>query len=257
MKNIEVLFTPAEFALLPQRDLSRAVCVVFDILRATSTIVTALAHGAKAIVPVAEISEAIAWRGRQPEVLLAGERGGLRISAAQAGGVEFDLSNSPREYTRMAVSGKTIVTTTTNGTRALRACAGARGVLVGSFLNLMASVHELVKLSPDEVVVVCSGTHEELAFEDVLAAGAFCGLVAAVDGRVTEADSAQLAREVYLRHEQDLLGAMQLSTNGLRLLSIPQLSEDVPYCLQREIYDFAAPLGADGLVRLADSRLGY
>src|ERR1039458_6506005 len=97
--TLEVLFAPAEFALLGQRDLSQTVCVVFDVLRATSTMVTALGNGAAAIAPVAEISEALGIRQRQPEVLLAGERDGVRIEAHLTGGIGFDLGNSPREFT--------------------------------------------------------------------------------------------------------------------------------------------------------------
>ena len=115
------------------------MCVVFDVLRATSTFVTALHNGAKAIVPVSEISEALAFRRKQPDVLLGGERDGVRIRAAQTGGIDFDLGNSPREYTPEKVRGRTIVSTTTNGTRALRACAGAKTVLAASFLNLTAT----------------------------------------------------------------------------------------------------------------------
>ncbi len=88
---IEVLFTPAEFATLPKRNLARTTCVVFDVLRATSTMLTARAGGAAAIIPVAEIDEALAWRARQPEILLAGERDGLRIRAAQTGSFDFDF----------------------------------------------------------------------------------------------------------------------------------------------------------------------
>ena len=87
MKTLEVLFTPAEFAALPQRDLRRTVCVVFDILRATSTMVTALANGAAAVLPVAEIAEALAARAHLPDALLAGERDGFRICADLTGGV--------------------------------------------------------------------------------------------------------------------------------------------------------------------------
>src|SRR5580692_7380997 len=133
--TLEVLFTPAEFATLPQRDLSGTVCVVFDVLRATSTIVTALANGADAVIPVAEIPEALAAKRARPDLLLGGEREGVRIRADQTGGVDFDLGNSPREFTRERVAGRTIILTTTNGSRALRACAGARAVFAGSFLN--------------------------------------------------------------------------------------------------------------------------
>src|SRR6266498_2781299 len=97
-RSIEVLFSPAEFAALAQRDLSRTACVVLDILRATTTMMTALANGAEAIVPVAEIPEALAVKAQRPEVLLAGERDGLRIRAEHTGGIDFDLGNSPREF---------------------------------------------------------------------------------------------------------------------------------------------------------------
>lgn len=129
---LEVTFTPAEFAALRQRDLSQTVCVVFDVLRATSSIVTALANGACEIIPVCEIAEAVALRQARPDLLLAGERNGRRILRAQTGSVDFDLGNSPREFTRERVAGRSIAMTTTNGTRALQACRGARRLLVGA-----------------------------------------------------------------------------------------------------------------------------
>jgi len=119
------LFTPAEFEALSKRDLSKSTCVVFDVLRATSSMVTALANGAEAIIPVSEISEALEIKRKDPQVLLAGERDGLRIEANLTGSISFDLGNSPREFTKEKVTGKKIVITTTNGTRALRACAHA------------------------------------------------------------------------------------------------------------------------------------
>src|SRR5882757_1875771 len=120
--KIETILTPAELPALAHRDLSGTACVVFDILRATSTFVTALHHGAEGIIPVSEISEALTIRQKQPDVLLGGEREGIKIRAA---GIDFDFGNSPREYTKGKVGGKIIVSTTTNGTRAFRACVGA------------------------------------------------------------------------------------------------------------------------------------
>src|SRR5690349_18036474 len=137
--TLEVLFTPAEFAGLDGRDLSETVCVVFDVLRATSSMVTALANGAKVVIPVSEISEALALRRKYPQILLAGERDGVRILSAQTGSISFDLGNSPREFTSEIVRGREIVTTTTNGTRALRACSRAWTTYVCSFLNLRAT----------------------------------------------------------------------------------------------------------------------
>ncbi len=122
--KIETILTPAELPALAQRDLRATACVVFDVLRATSTFVTALHHGAKAIIPVSEIAKAVAFKNsefgiRNPEsILLGGERNGIRISAE---GIDFDLGNSPREYTPEKVRGKTIVSTTA------RLCERANG----------------------------------------------------------------------------------------------------------------------------------
>src|SRR5271154_3232677 len=96
--KIETILSPAELPALARRDLRGTACVVFDVLRATSTFVTALHHGAQAVIPVGEIAEAVAFRQRQPDVLLAGERDGVRIRADQSGGIDFDLGNSPREF---------------------------------------------------------------------------------------------------------------------------------------------------------------
>ena len=247
--SLEVLFTPAEFATLGARNLRNTVCVVLDILRATSAMVTALANGATAIIPVADIPEALALRQRRPEVLLAGERNGLRIGADLTGGVQFDLGNSPREYTRQQVAGRVIVSTTTNGTRALRACATAKTALLGSFLNLGATADYLAQQRPDHLLLVCSGTQEEAAYEDVLAAGALCDWLWRDSADVQVADSAQIARNLYRQAQHDLSGAMQHSRNARRLLDNPDLRDDLGVCLQRDTFPLIAWLDNDGWVR--------
>lgn len=244
--SLEVLFTPADFNA--PRDWSDAVCVVFDVLRATTTMVTALANGAAAMLPVAEISEAVAHLRAQPGLLLAGERGGLRITAEQAQGVEFDFGNSPREFTADRVAGRTIVVTTTNGTRALRACAGARTVLIGSFHNLRAITHWLKQHRPHKLLLVCSGTHEEAALEDTLAAGALCERIWADYAAGHIADSAEMARRLYPLMQSDLTGAMHFARNGRRLLEHPDLRADVAYCMQREIHQVLAVMQPNGLI---------
>ena len=248
--TLEVLFAPAEFALLDQRDLSQTVCVVFDVLRATSTMVTALGNGAAAIVPVAEIAEALSIRHRQPEVLLAGERDGLRIEGHLTGGIGFDLGNSPREFTAVRVGGRTIATTTTNGTRALRACASAKAVLLGSFLNLRATAEFIEQQGPLHLLLVCSGTLDQAAYEDVLGAGALCDLLWPKYGGGAVADSAQMARRLFLLQQNDLLAAVSQSRNGQRLMGRPDLREDVPFCVQRDVFRLVAEMGKDGLVRI-------
>jgi 2-phosphosulfolactate phosphatase len=248
-KSLEVLFSPADYHALSQRDLSDTVCVVFDILRATSTMVTALANGAAAIIPVAEISEALAVRQKQPAVLLAGERDGIRIRAFQTDGIDFDLGNSPREYIRERVDGKTIVMTTTNGTRALRACASANRVLIGSFLNLRSVANWIRDQLPPHLLLVCSGTYEQAALEDTLAAGALCEKIWPHYALGQIADSAEISRRIYPLLQSDLPGAMKHSRNGQRLLANPALREDVRTCTQRETISLVAELGKDGMVK--------
>lgn len=242
--NAAVLFTPAEYALLPQRNLQQTICVVFDILRATSTMMTALAAGATAIVPVSEIDEALKLRQDQPGLLLAGERQGLRITKLFTGGVEFDLGNSPREFTPDAVAQKTIAMTTTNGTRALRACSGAHRIVIGTFLGMNALSQWLLQ-QQGELLLVCSGTHENASYEDTLAAGALCDLLWPHLGLAD--DSALIAREIYLSAAPRLAEAAESSRNARRLLSIPELRDDVKFCLQRDTIHFVAELTDQGV----------
>lgn len=249
LQSLEVLFTPAEFETLRGRDLSRTTCVVFDILRATTTMITALANGADAIIPVAEIAEALALRRKQPDVLLAGERNGLRIRAEQTDGIDFDLGNSPREFTADRVAGRTIVTTTTNGTRALRACARAQMTFVASFLNLSAVADRIALQSPEALVLVCSGTFEEAAYEDVLAAGALLELLGPWPPDAAVADTAPIARQIWEAAKDDLPAAMRHSRNARKLLGHPDLAGDVAFSLQRDTVPFAAAQLPEGSVR--------
>jgi 2-phosphosulfolactate phosphatase len=246
--SVDVLLTPAEFNTLSGQDLSRTVCVVFDVLRATSSMVVALGNGAKAVIPVAEIPEALAIRRDNPKVLLAGERNGLRIPASMTGSVSFDLGNSPREFTREAVAGRTIVTTTTNGTRALRACAHARLVLLASFLNLRATAEYLVQRAPARLLLVCGGTHEEAAYEDALCAGALCDLLKANIQEPGVTDSVVMVRKLYAMEKTHLAAALARSRNGSRLLSNRHLREDVSFCAQRDVLNVVARMEKSGRV---------
>jgi 2-phosphosulfolactate phosphatase len=246
---LEVLFTPADFENLKQQELPDAVCVVFDVLRATSSMVTALANGAKAIIPVEEISEAVALRRQHSQLLLAGERHGVRISATLSGGTDFDLGNSPREFRTETVRGRTIAMTTTNGTRALRACAGARRVLVCAFLNLDATAEILLRQKPRRLILVCSGTFEQAAYEDILAAGALCDLVWSVYRSGAVSDLALAARRLFRLERKDLRKALGESRNGKRLLSRPELKEDVAFCARANRVPLVVELDKQGRVK--------
>jgi 2-phosphosulfolactate phosphatase len=248
--SLEVLLAPAEFAALGARDLRQTTCVVFDVLRATSSMVTALTHGASVIHPAAGIAEALELKERMPDALLAGERDGLRISARLTGGVEFDLGNSPREFTRNRALGRPVIMTTTNGTRALRACEGAQEVLVASLLNVGAVAAVLHRCLPAELLIVCAGTVEQASFEDTVVAGALCDLLWPRYDRGEVADSAVVARELYLRHAGDLAGAIAThARNARRLLALPELADDVAFCVRRDVFHLAPRMAPDGGVR--------
>jgi 2-phosphosulfolactate phosphatase len=269
--KIEAILTPVELPALAKRDLRGAACVVFDVLRATSTFVTALHNGAKAIIPVSEISEAIALRKRQPEVLLGGERDGVRIRAAQTGGIDFDLGNSPREYTPEKIRGRTVVSTTTNGTRALRACAGAPTVLAASFLNLTATAQFIRQLQPAQILLVCAGTRENIATEDVLAAGALGEMLirwgettGEPNGKQTQSgsrgrsphqnayelsNSVETAINAWRKAKSNLLEVVSEAENARRLLAIPELRDDVAFCLQQDIYPLVAKMEGEAVIR--------
>ena len=253
MKKLEVLFSPAEFASLKDRDLGHSLCVVFDVLRATSSMVAALANGAQAIIPVSEIPEALAIHKKQPDVLLGGERDGVKIRASQTGGGDFNFGNSPREYTVEKVRGKTIVSTTTNGTRALRSCALAKMVLAGSFLNLGATAKAVSAAFQSgqytELLLICAGTYEEAAYEDTLCAGALCELVWPLFDAQAVADSAQIAHQIFLSAKNDLAKATQAySKNARRLLAMPDFRDDVAFCLRRDASNLVARMNADGTI---------
>jgi 2-phosphosulfolactate phosphatase len=248
--NLEVLFTPADFSTLPRRDLSTTDCVVFDVLRATSTMITALANGASRIFPVREISEALKIRANHPAALLAGERDGVRILSAQSGGVDFDLGNSPREFTRQRVADREIIITTTNGTRALQACLGARRIFPGAWLNLVAVARRIQSERAGGLLIVCAGTYEEAAYEDTLAAGALCDLLWPQFEPQNISDSAHIVRQLYLAAASDITEAVQQhARNARRLLSIPDLRDDVAFCLRRDVLDLTAEL-RDGAITL-------
>lgn len=248
IQNIEVLLSPAEFPVLAGRDLSYTTCVVFDVLRATSSMLTALNNGAEEIIPVVEIAEALAVKQRRPDVLLAGERRGLRITRELTGSIDFDFGNSPRDFKPEKVRGQAIAWTTTNGTRALRACAKAEMILLGALVNLRPVADMLDQLRPKNLLLVCAGTFEDAAFEDQFAAGALIDRLQHLIAKDGLSDSAQLvwhaSRHVF--EDNELIAA---SLNARRLLAKPDLAPDVPLCLARDSIQLNACLMNDGSVR--------
>jgi 2-phosphosulfolactate phosphatase len=191
---VDVALTPRD---LVGADLRECCAVVVDVLRASTSIVTALGHGCPQVIPVATPAEARARaRALAGAALLGGERDGERIPG-------FDLGNSPLEYTAPRVRGRPVVLTTTNGTRALLAARVAREIAVAAFVNADAVARWAASRHRD-VVVVCAGERDALAIEDVAAAGLVVERLARLLERARLTDAALVARAVGDRYGTDL-----------------------------------------------------
>ncbi|HHY92361.1 MAG TPA: 2-phosphosulfolactate phosphatase [Firmicutes bacterium] len=215
--------------------------VVIDVLRATSVMITALASGARAVRPVAEIEEARALSATLPPgtALCGGERRALPIPG-------FPLGNSPLEYTSEKVAGKTIILTTTNGTRALAALRHVEPLFIGAFLNAGAVAHTLAELGQD-CQVVCSGTRGRFSLDDVACAGLIVARLQAEVPDLTLDDLAYAALFLYQAHQDDLRGLIRHADHYQYLLSIG-LEPDIAYCLQQDVFSLVPRVVAGEVV---------
>jgi 2-phosphosulfolactate phosphatase len=237
---IDVAFTLEE---LGATSLDGVTAVVIDVVRASTTIAAALAHGATGIVPVAspEEAEARARRSAADGVLLGGERGGLPPPG-------FDLGNSPAEYTADRVAGRTVIFTTTNGTRALLAVAGAGRVAVGGFVNAGAVVRWIGE-GVGDTMFVCAGELGRFCLEDATCAGFFVHRLTAARPREHLTDAARAAATLYLRYERDL-GEMLGHATWAQALIVRGRGADLPLCVATDAYD-VVPVARDGILAAA------
>jgi len=231
--KIDAAISPLEIDLLPERDLSTTTAVVFDVLRATSMMVTALANGATEIHPVASVPEALELKTRLPRALLAGERRGVRFDG-------FDLGNSPLDYRKP--DSEAIISLTSNCAAALRACENAGRVLVGSLLNMGALVGHLKEDEPGNLLLVCAGTAREPAVEDLFAAGMVCSNFK----QAVMSDAAKIAASVFRRYQEDPMHCLHESRRGRTLMEDNQ-REDLRWCAHRSLYAVVVEM-RDGVV---------
>lgn len=216
--NLEVCFTPLSYPLFHRDD---SVVVVIDVLRATSAICTAFHYGAEAVIPVATVEEAQAYKDKG--YLAAAERNAMIVEG-------FDFGNSPFSYMTDAIKGKTIAITTTNGTQALAVAKKASTVAVGSFLNLTVLSDWLISQDKD-VVLLCSGWKNKFNLEDTLFAGAVAGRLIETLNYETTCDSTLAARLLHEKAAADLYGFLNNSSHRKRLERL-DLEKDIRYCLQ-------------------------
>lgn len=216
-----------DVALLPElldRDaLPRSTALVVDVLRASTTMTTALGNGCAAIVPVADAAEAQRRaRALGPAALVAGERGGRMIDG-------FDLGNSPLEMTAARVSGKTLVFTTSNGTGALLAARAAAAVGVAALINLSAAA-EWAHAGGRDVVVVCAGERGAVSLEDQVCAGLLVDALRRREPACRLTEAAQGASEVGRRYGKAVARLAHDSSWG-RSLARAGRAADLEACL--------------------------
>ena len=232
--KLSVYFTP--LGLTPAVVTGKTV-VVLDVLRATTTIVAAVANGAKAVLPTASSEEAlkVAQNFDRKERLLAGERRCIRIPG-------FDLGNSPLEMTAEAVAGRSVILSTTNGTPALVAADAGRPVIVGAVTNFSAAAEAAREAAAeqDELVVICAGKEKFFALEDAYVAGRFAKVALAGRGRGKRShqlnDGAVAAIELVRHYGSDWTRAIMASAAARDLLAL-KFKADVVAASEVDRYD--------------------
>ncbi len=234
MKKIDICLTPD---LIHQHDLSGMIVVMIDILRASSSITTAIAHGVAAVRPVESLAEC-------RELKLQGYIGAAERGGKKVGG--FDIGNSPFSFMNPELEDKTIAMTTTNGTTTLRKSKGALQVIVGSFLNYSALLAYLERL-PCDILLHCAGWKGKVNLEDTLFAGALIhGLKQLFE---YDSDVPLMALNLYKQSKNDLKSAIADSSHVSRLIGLG-LEKDVDFCLKFDEYKVIPVLKGNYITRM-------
>lgn len=231
MKNIDVCLSPD---LMHLYDVHDKTVVVVDILRATSCMTTAFAYGIESITPFAGLDDCLAMKAKG--YFTTGERNGEKVEG-------FDLGNSPFEYMDKKLKGKKIAFTTTNGTQAIAKSAGAREIVIGSFLNLAAVVNYLKK-GLNNILVVCAGWKGRVNLEDTLFAGALVQLLK--DHAEPACDAPLAAQHLYHIAQHDMNAFLKNSSHVKRLNRL-DVYKDIEFCLTLDQYN-VVPVLKDGVL---------
>lgn len=236
MSNKPTIHTSLSPALLHLYDLSSSVVVIIDVFRATSTIASALYNGAKCVIPVDSVPKAIEI-SKSIGGIAAGERDGMIAEGLQHG-------NSPLEYGRDFIENKTLVLTTTNGTRLLQMALdkNADTIISGSFPNLSA-VCDFLIAEKKNVVLGCAGWKDRFNLEDTLFAGAVINRIA--KEFTIHCDSSLMAEAMYATHKNDIVGFAPKLTHYHRLVERFGLIEDIKFCLTNDVAN-VLPVYMDG-----------
>lgn len=207
-------------------DFLNKTVIVIDVLRATSTMITALANGSTNIIPVETVREA--WGLKKSDEIMGGERYCQRIAG-------FQLGNSPLEYLEPTIKGKTIILTTTNGSRAIRKSLQAAHILAGAMLNASSCAQLALEFQKD-IVIVCAGTRGKFSLEDGLCAGLIVCEMMKIDQQSLQLNDfgyAMLYAHQYRKHQMS--ETLLHCANG-RKLSKLGFREDVLFCSRVNLF---------------------
>jgi 2-phosphosulfolactate phosphatase len=242
--RVDVSLVPGEVAA---KDVQNAVVVVIDVLRASSTITTALANSCEEVIPAESIEEAITIASgyARLDYVLGGERRGLAVDG-------FDLGNSPYEYSESKVAGKKVILATTNGTLAVKRYGGAKEIVIGCFLNADAVLRSLAAWRDHDVILLCAGQDERFCIEDALCAGLYASGLAQTPGAALS-DSARAAAAMHERCKDSIEDALMGSDHGVYLASVG-FGDDVRYCARQSVLDVVPKVYDRRVIRKA--RLG-
>ncbi len=220
MKSIDVCLSPE---LMHLYEIEDRTVVVVDILRATSCMVTAFAHGVESITSVANLEECLKMKTRG--YVTSGERDGKKVDG-------FDKGNSPFEYMGEQVRGFKLAFTTTNGTQAIEKAKGAKEVIIGSFLNLTSVVRYLL-LGENNVLIVCAGWKGRVNLEDTMFAGAVVEKLKDYLG--PDCDAPLAAQHLYNIAKDDMVKFLAASSHVKRLNRL-NIQKDIEFCLTPDQY---------------------
>lgn len=237
--RVEVCFMPGQYPLYAQ---DMGIVVVIDVLRATSAMVAAFEHGVDRIIPVANIEEARQYIGRDGYIAAA-ERNGEVVQG-------FAYGNSPLAYVGQDLKGKTIVMTTTNGTKAINLAKDARQLVIGAFLNLTALSDWLVKQN-DNILLLCSGWKDKFNLEDSVFAGAVMERLLDSGKFGVEEDSSIAAKFMYMSARENYMSILKAAPRRRRIEQL-QMLPDVKYCLTPD-QSTCIPVLQDGELVLMDA----
>jgi 2-phosphosulfolactate phosphatase len=233
-KKLEVCLTPALLDGFPGRD---SIVVIIDVFRATSSICAAFANGVNSIIPVATTGEAQDYKRRG--YLVAGERDGIMLDFA-------DFGNSPYNFSAEKVAGKSVVYTTTNGTRTIHLASEFEMVLIGSFLNSDAVV-KFLKESDKDVLLLCAGWKDKFNLEDTVCAGYIASELIRSGSFTTVCDSALASIDLWSVAGNDLRGYIEKAAHRSRL-RLKNLDECIDFCLTRGVTDIIPMLKNGALI---------